>query len=689
MNPSFKTMLAVSFLAVAMLGVQPVMAEQVSADTFLDTITVTAQKLEENVQNVPISMDVMDEVALQDANIQDLKTLTGFSPNVFPKQNTNQNMLIIRGISSHNVTLNTPAGLFVDDINYPITYMQNPDLLDVERVEILRGPQGTLYGRNTESGVVKIITRQPDDELRGKIFSDIGMYDTHETVPLYRLGASLNVPLISEKLFISLAGQTRMSDGYTVNIYNDNDEAGKIDHVNGQITLRWLPAEHLDITLLANVATLDDGYGHLRYLDGPSATERYHVNWDGANDWQDKNNGQALKIKYEAPAFTLLAITTRNDFETDFQNDGEFGPMPFGDQVFFHDNTTISQEVRLSSIKDSRSFQWLAGVYGFTDENSALAEFFGQSRTTDFDSDGYALFGQVTYTLFDQLHLTAGLRFDSLDASGHQQNIMVPEPYSATVQHREWLPKISAAYDVTPHIMTYASVSRGLLAGGYNFAFASDASTLTFDPEKTWNYEAGIKTRCWKNTCILNAALFYIDIADKQVEEWLAGPGVRSVTNAAKAHSKGLEMDMELRPFQGVRIFGGLGYSDVKFDDWVSMDMITGQPYDYEGNELPFAPNYTYHIGLSYTHLSGFWCRADLLGNGDYYTSAKNKEKVDSHNRVNLTLGYKGESFTVSLWTKNVFDEAYVTTHSSYIEGYHISEDAAPRSAGLGLTYYF
>ncbi len=689
MTPSFKTMLSISCLAVIIPGIQPVMAEQVSADTSLDTITVTAQKREENVQNVPIAMDVIDETELQDANIYDLKTLTGFSPNIFPKQNTNQNMLIIRGISSHNVVLNTPVGLFVDDINYPMTYMQNPDLLDVERVEILRGPQGTLYGRNTESGVVKIITRQPDNEFCGKIFSDIGMYDTHDTVPLYRLGASLNVPLVNEKLFVSLAGQTKQSDGYTVNIYNDNDEAGKIDHKNGQITLRWLPTEHLDITLLANFATVDDGYGHLRYWDGPSATERYHVNWDGANSWEDKNNGQALKIKYEAPSFTLLAITTRNDFETDFKNDGEFGPFPFGDQVWFFDNTTISQEIRLSSIKDSGPWEWLAGVYGFTDENTALGEFFGQSRYTEFDSTGYALFGQMTYTLFDRLHLTAGLRYDYLDVDGEQHNRMVPAPYSATMEHREWLPKISAAYDITPDIMTYASVSRGLLAGGYNYPFANNSSTLTFAPEKTWNYEAGIKTRFWDNKCTFNAALFYIDITDKQVEEWLAGPGARSVTNAARAHSQGFEVDMELRPWQGVRIFGGFGYSEVKFDDWVSMDMMTGLPYDYDGNELPFAPKYTYNLGLSYTHLSGFWCRVDLLGNGDYYTSAKNKEKVDGHNRVNLTLGYKGESFDISLWAKNVFDEEYVTSNSAYIGGNHITEDAPPRSLGLSMTYYF
>ncbi len=477
MTPSFKTMLSISCLAVIIPGIQPVMAKQQPADTSLETITVTAQKREENIQNVPISINVMDEIELQDANIHDLKTLTGFSPNVFPKQQTNQNMLIIRGISPHSVVLNTPAGLFVDDINYPITFMQNPDLLDVERVEILRGPQGTLYGRNTESGVIKIITRQPDNDFRGKIFSDIGMYDAEDNVPLYRLGTSLNMPLVNEKLFLSLAGQTKISDGYTVNIYNNNDEAGKIDHKNGQITLRWLPAEHLDITLLANAATVDNGYGYVRYLDGPSATKRHIINWDGANSWEDKNNGQALKIKYQAPAFTLLAITTRNDFETDFTNDGELGPLPMGNQVFFFDNTTISQEIRLSSIKDSsQPLEWLAGVYGFRDENTALAEFFGQSRYTEFDSTGYALFGQVTYTLLGQLHLTAGLRFDALDVDGKQRNIQVPAPYSATVEHREWLPKISAAYDITPDMMTYASISCGLLAGGYNYAFASNSA---------------------------------------------------------------------------------------------------------------------------------------------------------------------------------------------------------------------
>jgi len=667
-------------------GARAGLAEQTPMHTSLDTVTVTAQKREENVRDVPVSMDVITGMDIEDAGIQDLKTLTAFSPNLISKQNINQNMLIIRGISSHNVVLNTPVGLFVDDINYPMTFMQNPDLMDVERVEILRGPQGTLYGRNTESGVVKIVTRKPDNEFRGKVFTDLGMYDANDDAPLYRLGAAINAPLVNDTLFLGLSGQAKQSDGYTENIYNNNDEAGKTDHKNGQATLRWLPGEKLDITFLANAFETDDGYGHVRYLDGPSATDRYHINWDGANTWQDKNNGQALKVKYTAPAFDLLSITTRNAFETDFKNDGEFGPLPMGDQVFYFDNTTWSQELRLMSSKDTSPWQWLAGLYYFEDKNNTLAEFFGQSRKTRFDSRGYALFGQTTYTFFDRLHLTAGLRFDYLDVDGSQQNNMAASPYGATVAHEEFLPKVSAAYDITEEIMGYATVARGLLAGGYNYAFANGSDTLTFDPEMTWNYEMGLKTRFWGNTVTLNAAVFYIDIEDKQVEEFLAGPGARSVTNAARAHSQGAEVEVTVRPFRGVRIFGGLGYTEARFDEWTGHEM-NGE-YDYDGKDLPHAPEFTYNLGFTYHHLSGIWFRADVLGMATYYFDPKNESKSSGHDTVNLTLGYRGKSFAVSLWGKNIFDEQYVNSKTYYIGG-HIVQDAPPRSIGVTMTYDF
>lgn len=659
-------------------------------ETKIQGIVVTAQKREENVQDVPISMSVLPDTEIEDAGIEDMTDLTYFTPNVYSKQNTNQNMLIIRGISSHNVVLNTPAGLFVDDINYPMTFMQNPDLMDVERVEILRGPQGTLYGRNTESGAVRIITKQPGNELRGAVYVEPGFYNgANGNTFLFNGGANVSGPVVKDKFFVGVAFQTRDSDGYTKNIYNGNDKAGKIDHKTGQAKFRWTPGDKWDISFLVNAYQTDDGYGHVRYLDGPAQTGRHQINWNGPNFWKDKNNGQALRVKYSAGRFDLVSISVRNDFKTHFDNDGEFGPEPIPDQFFKFSNTIYSQEFRLSSSDQKSPLQWLAGLYGFSEEVDTHAGFFGLSKDTDYDTKGYAVFGQTTYTFFDRLHLTAGLRFDQQNSDGTQKSNTVPDPYSADLEHSEVLPKGSISFDATKDVMLYATVAKGFLAGGYNYAFAEGSGNLTFDPEFIWNYEIGMKSSWFNNKLTLNAALYYIDISDKQVQEFLAGPAVRSITNAAKATSKGFELELEARPAVGWRIFGGIGYADATFDDWVS-DEPTGGTFDYSGKRLAFSPQYTYNAGAEYIHASGLFGRADLTGVGDFYTDPKNADssKVDGYNLVNLRLGYKSPRFDVALWCKNVFDKEYYTNKLFYSLG-TVVEDGPPRTLGVRVTYRF
>ncbi len=655
----------------------------------IEAVVVTAQKREENVQKVPISMEVFSDIELENAGIDNIKELTYFTPNLYSKQNTNQNMVFIRGISSHNVILNTSVGLFVDDINYPMSFMQNPDLVDIERVEILRGPQGTLYGRNTETGAIKIVTKQPDNSFEGKVFAETGIYDTPDDNPLFiKSGAGISGPVIEDKLYLGGAFQITESDGYTKNEYDGDDEAGKISHKTGKATLRWTPNDQTDISINANGYENDDGYGYVRYIEGPGRTDRYRINWDGGNRWEDKNYGQALKAKYSGTSFDLISITTHNEFETDFLNDGEFGPFTFPDQHFVFENRTVGQEIRILSPEEHRRVKWLFGVYGFRDDNEAKAEFFGMSRDTDFDNEGYALFGQTTFTFFDRVHLTAGLRYDHQKSDGKQKNNMLPDPYSADFEHNELLPKATVSVDLTNTTMGYVTVARGMMAGGFDYAFASSSDNLAFDPEFTWNYEAGAKTSWLDNRLQVNAALYYIDVKDKQVQEYLAGPAVRSITNAAKAYSRGMELDVQARPLPGLTLSGGLGISDAKIDEWVS-DEETGGQYDYEDNYLTFAPKYTFNIGISYTLPSGYFARTDLLGVGDFYTDAKNIHKIDSYEIVNLSVGYQGDSFGVSLWCKNLFDEEYLTNKSEYVGGYTIVEDGKPRTIGTTITYRF
>lgn len=667
----------------------PLQAQKpVPGDTELEAITVTAQKRKEDVQDVPISMSVFSDMFIEDAGIKNLKELTFFTPNLYSRQVVNQNMLLIRGVSSHSVALNTPVGLFVDDIGQPLTLMQNPDLMDIERIEVLKGPQGTLYGRNTESGAVNIITRQPGNEMSGKVFIEPSFYDvSDQSVFSIRTGASISGPILENKLFFGVSYQYEDSDGYTENIYNNDDKAGKINHNNGQAKLRWTPSDPWDITMVVNGYETDDGYGYLRYIDGAGQSDRYTVNWDGSNEWTDKNNGQALRVNYSGNTCNLTSITTRNEYSTYFINDGEFGPTIYPDQVFMFDDTIYSQELRLSSSDENSPFSWVAGVYGFSEEVDSHAEFFGTAYVTNYESQGYAVFGQATYTLLDRLHLTAGLRYDYQEYEGEQAVTAFAQPYSSQFDHGEWLPKASMSYDFNSSAMGYATVSKGMLAGGYDYAFASSADTLAFSPEFSWNYETGLKTSWFDNRLMINAAVFYIDIKDKQVQEYINAGPLREITNAAKASSKGAELEITARPVPGWQVFAGIGYADAQFEEWTS-GQTTGGTFDFNGNHLTYAPEYTFNAGVQYNHASGFFGRVDMTGCSDFYTDAKNTVEVDGHETVNLKIGYETESFQISLWCENIFDEEYIVTKSYYFGG-HIAQDGSPRVIGTTLVYRF
>jgi iron complex outermembrane receptor protein len=216
--------------------------EEVKRPVEIGRMTVTAQKREENVQDVPASISVFSDIEIEDADIRDIVDLVHFSPNMHMKIPGTDNMIVIRGISTFDMSKYSPVGFYVDDICFPVNYMQNPDLFDIERIEVLKGPQGTLYGRNSESGVINIITKQPDNELRGKIFGEYGNYDTsHGNIDSYRAGGSISGPIVRDKLYLGLSGQWEDSDGFMKNEYNDDDEAAEIDHINGRATLRWDP----------------------------------------------------------------------------------------------------------------------------------------------------------------------------------------------------------------------------------------------------------------------------------------------------------------------------------------------------------------------------------------------------------------------------------------------------------------
>ena len=670
-------------------------AEEKSTNEYqLETITVTAQKKEENVQNVPISMNVFSGIQIEDAGITDIADLTQFSPNLFPTPNIENRSVVIRGISNHSAALNPSAGIFVNDIPYSLNRMQNPDLMDIERIEVLRGPQGSLYGKNTESGVINIITRQPGNDCEGKVFGDISVFDTaNDYIPMYRVGGSVSGPVKTDTFFVGVSFQSKNSDGYLENIYNGDEKTAEIDHKMGQITFRWKPTTFWDISFINDVSKNDDGYGSMRYLTGDGKSDRFETNWNGDNYWATDNNSQVIRAKYSGQNFDILSITSRSDFKTEINYDTDYGPFDYQNNNMIFDILSYNQEIRISSPKGPQTFNWVFGLFGSRDETYAKRDTPSRSvlRNTDMTCESLAVFGQGTYTLYDRLHLTAGARYEHQELEGEQFNKFAEvQNYSSSNSNDEFLPKLSAAFDINKDIMAYLTFAKGFLSGGYDFFMGNNADDLYFKPEHTTCYEAGLKTAFFDNRLIINAAVFYIDIEDKQVLEWPLGAGVKEVdiTNAAEASSKGFELELKARPLTGLDLFAGFGYTEAKFDEWITT-LSTEATFDYKDNYLPTAPKYTFHAGAQYRAKNGLYTRCDLIGTSEYYYNAENtqEDKVDGYETVNLKIGYEQEKYDIVLWADNLFDEKYFISSMKYLGT--MVQDGAPRTMGIKLTYRF
>jgi len=667
----------------------------IKASEKLDTIVVTAQKKEENIQKVPLSMDAFSQIDLEDAGIKNTPDLVRLSSNVHIKETHVEHALVIRGISSYHSSIYSPAGFYVDDISYPLHYMQNTGLLDVERIEVLKGPQGTLYGHNSESGVLNIVTRQPGNESKGKILTEYSSYNTFNTE------ANVSGPLIQDKLFMGGAFQYSVTDSFFENDVTGDDKVMDNDRVNGRATLRWTPSDRLDLSFIGN-AMQDNGHGGgFRYISGEHATDRYRVRKDTDEYLDQDSNSQAVRIKYRGDGFNVLWATSRLDQFLDKQNDADGWAYDAYQQsnIFTMDEQMLSQEIRISS-DDRGPFEWLVGLYGFTEDSSFDFQYNYEStamnRTmkhpvTDIAAEGYAVFAQGTYTLWDKIHFTAGLRYDYQTLEGDlKDNVLGIELYDDK-DYDELLPKVSISYDQSDHVMLYGSVSKGYLVGGFNW-FATSGAGFNFDPEYTWNYESGIKSTWFEDRLLVNLSLFYISIIDKQVSEVDTQTLSTTISNAAEAHSCGLEFLVKATPKKGLDFFASLGINESQFDDFTSSQWNATNTElvnkNYDGNTLPYAPRVTYNAGFQYRTANNFFFRADLLGTGKFYSNAANTGKQEAYQTVNLTVGYEGEHFDVYLRARNIFDEEYCTWLMPRNDGV-MGLDGEPQTIGITVAYRF
>lgn len=667
-------------------------AEENKKSYQLENITVTAEKREENVQDVPTAITVIPGTDLEDAMIETIDDVVTQVPNMtINNMNQAYSNNNVRGINGSTFIQKNPVVIYADGIPIEDVSSYDVDLNNVERVEVLRGPQGAIYGKNAIGGIINVISKKPGNTYEAKAFGELGEDDT------YRLKAYVNGPIIKDELFFGLSGAYYETRGYMKNDnpgqdYFDGEEVRKAKAI-----FRWLPMDRVEVNLQARIEQGRDGAGP--YI--ASDTVRY----DEYRNPDDKSNkdsvSSGLNISYSSDFADFKSITTYSDAESDYRLDKSFLNTGYFEDVAVTDISLFTQELRIQSPDRENGLKWLGGLY-FSMEDINYSDcsmvynteaWYGYNTKYNWpgamEDETIAAFGQFTIPLIAGLDFTAGVRYErtykNFDYKYEESRTdtgerLVYDTYTVDDNWDTVLPKCDLSWTINPDAMIYGSVTKGYLAGGFNTT-GTDKNNIRFDEQTSLNYEIGAKTAWFNDKLFLNSTLFYIDINDMHV--WnTPSANVWVASNAGKAHSQGVEIEAKARPLRGLDITAAIGLIEVEFDEY-KMGAI-----DYSGKTPLYTPAYTLNLAVQYRHASGFFVRGEMEGYGKTYFDEANTIKRDPYELYNAKIGYESANWDVYLYGKNLFDKEYFST--IFCSGDNIFYGVAePRKIGIIISMRF
>jgi len=628
----------------------------------LDSVTVTANKIEENIQEVPISMSVFDEFTIEDRKIESIQDVASHTSNFYLKdQGGGVFAPTIRGISNSlpfSTAGSQPTSVIIDGI--PISSAQgfNVNLMDIQRIEVLKGPQGTLYGKEAQAGVINVITKKPNNETKAKVGVELGEDNKRE----YTLSTS--GPIVENKFYVGLSAKHYEKDGFIENTklggYTNDKE-----NDYGRLHLRYTPNDDLEISFISSKLKYDNG--NLDYIS-PYIPDVKSMSSNTQGYDKSSTTSHALKVSYDINDYLFESITTYRNVKSD-----SLLTYSFGDYNYDRDDDKYSQELRLSNSNDI--FKWVAGIYADKNEivySSQLVNMASNPSTTKTDSLG--IFIYTDYAINDKLSFISGARYDKDNKEYEQATTKLDFSDS------EISPKISLKYQYDQDSMYYATISKGYRSGGI-FAGAADGYSKTYETETLLNYEIGAKNSFFDNRLIVNSSIFYMKIDDMQIRVPIPNTIRDSyINNAAKATSKGFEIGLNGKLTDTLELFGAYGYTNATFDDYKDAKG------DYSGNKNLLAPAYNYNLGIQYRDENGYFARVDLNGYGKIYSNPSNTQGIDAYELVNAKIGYEANNYDIYLYGKNIFDKEYHEGGSTASWGALLSP---PREIGVQLAYRF
>lgn len=676
----FKPALLPLLVAQAMfaMGVtQHVYASDEQHAAHLGSITVTAEKVESLERDTAVSMSVISDETIEKTTTDTLD-LVQQVPNLHmirSGHHSGASFFSMRGVTPF-MEGEQPIGFFVDGI---FQHTLDTHLMDVERVEVLRGPQATLYGRNTEAGVINVITRPAEPESEAELGATVGNYGER------RAQAIVGGALGSDELAYRLALRWQTNDGYFTQDGTGNDEVNDLNDFNGRFKLRYQPGEMpLDVTVAHDAGIYRDGSTSFAPLSRLHR-DPHRTAADFVGEVDVDLHTTSVNASWQAPGFTITSITAHTDENKQERLDVDFTEldmMRLGTEV---DQQRVTQELRISS-PENADIRWLGGLYYFDDRTDNNVDFemrnqFTQRTRTTTDTRNVAVFGQVHWPLAEQWELTTGLRYDNEVKDVHNRQFFDPAvaPEYQTVRNLSydaWLPKVSLQYRPDEDTLAYLSYSEGYKAGGFNNL--SSAGEEVYQEEYITNYELGLKKDWLDGDLETRTALFWIDWEDQQVEELILNQS--RISNAGESVSRGIELEVNWWAADDLRLHASYGWNDAHFKRYIDGNN------NYADKRPPNSPKYTWALGGEYTFLNNWYARADLLGTSDFYFDVANAQKEAGYELLNLRLGYDVGEYAIATWIKNATDETYVTRAFDAGAGSYVGLAGDPRTFGVTVT---
>jgi iron complex outermembrane receptor protein len=691
----------------------------------LGEVVVTANKREEDILQVATSITSLSAQKVEQSRTVGLTNLTALVPN-YLYQELGVGFQQIQAIRGIQVFSENPAvATYFDDVNNLDILANGFMFTDIERIEVLRGPQGTLFGRNAMGGVVNIITKKPTNRTEG--FAEVGIGN----LALQRLTAGFKTPIVKEKLFLGINMLYQSRNGYWENDTTgtnatDGQIVGKTvggeKNLYGNVYLKWLPSAKFSATLNVK-GQLDKSDNTSFFVSQRNETVAFanpnKINLSRIGEHERNIVNSALTLKYYGSGFTLTSISALQRIGLSFKDIDfpgyyhSFYEKAIGEAL--PPQNVLSEELRINGATANQKMKYTAGLFYFTqvgyEPSTNLAYELAPNAYSIFrnksNNNGVAVFSELTYKITGNLSASVGLRYDSEnrestfngfgDASfvggvfkQAKPDTTVSGTYSALS------PKVALSYALNEKSNLYATYTRGFRAGGVNAQKLPTNVPQKFDPEYSNNYEIGYKVLALGNRLSVGASAFYIQWQDLQFFN-LVAPFTYARENVGDATSTGFELEASAIPVKGLQLDGSFGLASAKYGHihLKRVNFFTGKEFEVvaEDNKLSNTPSHTVFFGTQYTaklnEKLSLVLRGEVRNMGEFYTDIQNTLKQPAYTLLNANIALAYGNYSLSIWGQNLTDEAYLAFGNADTSFGRSVRTAAPRTFGLTLKAQF